>query len=481
MSTVPMEWAEKYRPKNLTDLVGHSSIVKELIKWAHEWERGVPKDKALILYGKPGVGKTSAAYALAYEMDWDIIELNASDQRTAGIIQKVAGSASKMGTFDGTTGRRLVMLDEADNLHGNYDRGGANALINVIKTTSQPIILIANEFYDITPTLRMSCRPIQFRSVSTTSMVTALKNICRNEGVMIGIGVIERIVEGANGDLRSAINDLQAMAIGKRELEVDDMVTAPRDNKETVFKAMDIIFREHDVRAAQEAAWQVDESPEQLIHWIDENLPIGYTKDEDMAAGYFQLARADQFLGRVRRRQNYKLWRYAGLLMSGGVAAVKTQTYPGYKKYQPPQYFRKMGQTKARRNIRDSLAGKIGEHFHVSSEYVRSDLFVFFKQMMRSSDHSVGLAAELKLNPDEIAFLLESKPSKKVEKIYQAAQQLIQDEVEHDIEMFGRFTHMKEGKEIKTEPDEIPINIEPEEPVGSSNEEEKNQSSLFDF
>jgi len=77
--------------------------------------------------------------------------------------------------------------------------------------------------------------------------------------------------------------------------------------------------------------------------------------------------------------------------------------------------------------------------------------------------------------------LLESKPSKKVEKIYQAAQQLIQDEVEHDIEMFGRFTHMKEGTEIKKEPDEIPINIEPQEPVRSSKEEGKNQSSLFDF
>ena len=75
MSTVPMEWAEKYRPKNLKDLAGHSSIVKELYKWAHDWESGVPKDKALILYGKPGVGKTSAAHALASEMEWDVIEL----------------------------------------------------------------------------------------------------------------------------------------------------------------------------------------------------------------------------------------------------------------------------------------------------------------------------------------------------------------------------------------------------------------------
>lgn len=478
MITELLEWAEKYRPKNLTELAGHGSIARDLIRWAQDWERGTHTDKALILYGKPGVGKTSAAHALAYQMAWDVIELNASDQRTAGIIQKVAGSASKMGTFDGISGRRLIILDEADNLHGNYDRGGASAILNVIKTTSQPIILIANEFYDITSQLRMSCRSIQFKSVSSTSMVTALKNICQKEGIMIGIGVLEKIVEGANGDLRSAINDLQAMAIGRHELEVDDMVTASRDIKETVFKAMDIIFKEHDLRTAQEAAWQVDESPEQLIHWIDENLPIGYTKDEDMAAGFFQLARADQFLGRVRRRQNYKLWRYAGLLMSGGVAAVKTQGYPGYKKYQPPQYFRKMGQTRARRNIRDSLSGKIGAHLHVSGEYVRSNLLIFFKHMMKDSDIAVGLAAGLKLNPDEIAFLLDTKPTtKKVETIYGQAQQLVQDEVEHDIELFGGFTHTEE----EIQKGDIPANTEPEEPARSRNENEKNQRSLFDF
>ncbi|NOR59423.1 MAG: AAA family ATPase, partial [Methanosarcinales archaeon] len=119
MTEEPTEWAEKYRPKNLTEVAGHRTIINDLVSWANKWETGVPKDKALIFYGKPGVGKTSAAYALAYQMGWDVIELNASDQRTAGIIQKIAGSASRMGTFDGTSGRRLIILDEADNLHGN--------------------------------------------------------------------------------------------------------------------------------------------------------------------------------------------------------------------------------------------------------------------------------------------------------------------------------------------------------------------------
>ncbi|KAF5423785.1 MAG: replication factor C large subunit, partial [Candidatus Methanomarinus sp.] len=172
------EWAEKYRPKNLQDIAGHNKIVQDLLKWAREWDKESPKDKALILYGKPGVGKTSFVHALAYQMEWDKIELNASDQRTAGIIKKVAGSASKMGTFDGISGKRLVILDEADNLHGNYDRGGARAIIQVIKQSSQPIILIANEFYNVEPALRLSCKAVQFKALNSSSIVSVLKNIC---------------------------------------------------------------------------------------------------------------------------------------------------------------------------------------------------------------------------------------------------------------------------------------------------------------
>lgn len=512
MTEEPTEWAEKYRPKNLTEVAGHRTIINDLVSWANKWETGVPKDKALIFYGKPGVGKTSAAYALAYQMGWDVIELNASDQRTAGIIQKIAGSASRMGTFDGTSGRRLIILDEADNLHGNYDRGGARAIINVVKGTSQPVILIANEFYQMDPALRLACKPVQFRTINSTTIVSALKAICKNEGIMVGIGVIDTIADNANGDLRSAINDLQAMSIGKHELEVDDIITAPRDVKETVFKLMDHVFKAADMRSAQQAAWQVDESPDNLINWIDENLPIGYKDAHDMAAGYFQLARADQFLGRVRRRQNYGLWRYASLLMTGGVSAVRTHSHSGYNKYQAPQFWRKLGQTRAKRNIRDSLAGKIGGICHVSGAYARTDLIWFFKHLMKSKVHSVGLAAELKLDPDEIAFLMDTKPTtKKVGKIYDEAQQLMKDEIEHDIEVFGGFGQEKtekkqvnsllefngtkgnggtEGTDEKdgikgtggTEViDKTDVNHTDVDNVDSVAKEEKSQSSLFDF
>jgi len=485
MNTEHQEWAEKYRPKNLQEIAGHDKIVQDLLKWAREWDKGSPKDKALILHGKPGVGKTSFVHALAYQMEWDKIELNASDQRTASIIKKVAGSASKMGTFNGTSGKRLVILDEADNLHGNYDRGGARAIIQVIKQSSQPIILIANEFYNIEPALRLSCKAIQFKALRSSSIVSVLKNICIKEDVKVSKDVLDIIASSANGDLRSAINDMQAMSIGKSELNIDDITTGSRDIRETIFKAMNKIFQGTDIRSAQEAAWQIDESPENLINWVDENLPIAYKKDTDLAAGYTMLSRADLFLGRVRRRQNYRLWRYASLFMTGGVAAVKTQNYSGFINFKSPQYWRKLGQTRTKRNIRDSTASKIGVLCHVSKKNARADLIWFFKSMIKSKEHSTVLSVELDLNPDEIAFLLDTKPTtKKVKQIYDAAQEMITEKLEHDIEVFGGFGYNDDNgqnKKIEEKVIEQVIEQVTDEQEMHNETEKGRQKSLFDF
>src|SRR5690606_34395586 len=138
--------------------------------------------------------------ALARDQGWEVIELNASDQRTAGVIERVAGSAASMNTFFG--GKRLIILDEADNLHGTADRGGMRAIAGIIKNTFQPIVLIANDVYGLTPTIRNLCLEIKFGSVQSRSMIPALKKVCENEGVLCSLDAIQQLAEGAGGDLR---------------------------------------------------------------------------------------------------------------------------------------------------------------------------------------------------------------------------------------------------------------------------------------
>ena len=75
------DWTEKYRPTSLSDVLGNAKAVNTLLRWARDWEHGPPAKPALILAGSPGIGKTSTALALASEMGWGVIELNASDDQ----------------------------------------------------------------------------------------------------------------------------------------------------------------------------------------------------------------------------------------------------------------------------------------------------------------------------------------------------------------------------------------------------------------
>ena len=128
-----MDWTEKYRPSTLSEVRGNDKARDEFAEWARTWD---DHREAVILHGSPGVGKTSAAHALANDMGWPVIDLNSSDQRTADVIERVAGEAAKSGTLtqsvEGQPGRRLVIMDEADNIHGNYDRGGASAITKLV-------------------------------------------------------------------------------------------------------------------------------------------------------------------------------------------------------------------------------------------------------------------------------------------------------------------------------------------------------------
>jgi replication factor C large subunit len=475
-----LDWTEKYRPQTLPEVVGHNKALLELKKWAEAWMHGTPEARAVVLYGRAGIGKTTAAHALAHDMGWEVIEMNASDQRTADIIEKVAGSASRMSTLDGSNVKRLIIMDEADNIHGTADRGGERAILELIKKTSHPIILIANELYEMSAGLRTACKPIQFNSVMSRSMIPALKRIAEAEGVKCGLGVIEKIAENANGDLRSAINDLQAIAQGKTTLEINEIITGERDSKENIFKVLAKIFKGTNIREAHDATFKLDENPEDLIQWVDENLPVEYTGANDLEEGYHYLGRASVFLGRVKRRQNYNMWRYAGVLMTAGIMVARSHRYTGFVKYQPPSLWRKLGQTKGMRQVRDSTAKKIGTYCHVSMSYTRSQLFPFFRMMLNDEESAPLVAALLALEPEEIAFLTESKSvTKKVQNIYEEAKALREAEVEHEVEVFGGFGKKSQKPEVEraeAEKEEPEVNIKKEE-----RKEVKSQSSLFDF
>ena len=222
-----MDWAEKYRPARLEDIVGNTTAIRQIAAWATNWTN---KSKPLLLYGKPGIGKTSSAYALANDMGWEVIELNASDQRTAAVIERIAGIGSTTASLTGSK-RKLIVLDEADNLQGTADRGGAKAIIECIRNAQQPMILIANDLYGLSPEIRFRCEPVQFKAVPARSIGPRLKYLCAAEKITCSDAALHSIAESAEGDIRSAVNMLYASAIGRDRLEDLQVHTSQKDKR----------------------------------------------------------------------------------------------------------------------------------------------------------------------------------------------------------------------------------------------------------
>ena len=308
-------------------------------------------------------------------------------------------------------------------------------MLKLVRETNQPVLLIANEYYEIEKPLRDAAKGIQFRSVRSTTIAQALREICRNEGVECDPDALMMIAERAGGDMRSAVNDLQAAAQGQKVVKVEDVATAERDVKSSIFKVLEVIFKGNKAQEALQASYELDESPEDLINWVDENLPLAYA-GEDLWRGFEHLARADVFLGRVRVRQNYGLWRYAGYLMTGGVQSAKAAARHGYVAFRPPSRWRRMGQTRKARAVRDSAAKKIAGRCHVSAAFARAELMGFVGLLLADKKKAANLAAELGLEAEEIALLLGSNPTtKKVQSIFEEASKIRAAELYEEVEL----------------------------------------------
>jgi replication factor C large subunit len=483
------EWTEKYRPKRLSAVVGNEKAIEDLREWADELARPKSK-KAALLHGPAGCGKTSAAYALAAERGWEVIELNASDQRNEGVIRSIVGPASSCTTFSQQT--RLIILDEADNLHGSEDRGGTKAITEIVKQSTQPIILTANDKYKVGGGLTRNCRVIAFERIKAGMVFRVLRRISEERGLAIENNALIALAKNAHGDLRSAINDLQALAMtaqtGER-ISAEEIVTGGRDREEDIFGVLRLIFSTED-RGLQEvlaALYSLDKTPEESIQWVYKNFAYTYD-DARFLHGLEYLSRADLYLGRVRQRENYKFWRYASGLMAGSMLSAQAMKPSGGPGWNPPgpRYFKSPWQRarlpdeaeRASGPMDTEIAAKIAQYVKVPQSHALSFILPFLPIFFEDDRKAAEITAALRLDVPEIATLVREGEKERAERIYQAARALMARRVaERRVE--GPQVVMatvKEEKRIKKR------DVELVDEIGKGDDMEvKNQRMLTDF
>jgi len=414
------EWTEKYRPRSLSEIVGNDNAIRAIRKWGESWRSCIPRVKALTLRGEPGTGKTSAALALAHDMCWDFIEMNASDHRNAESIKKVAGAGSVSQTFtlDGEffssdeDRRKLVILDEADNLFAREDSGGAKEIAETIRETRQPIILIVNDYYELTrkaPAIKSLAESVMFGRIDAKSIVKVLKTVAVHEGATVPESALAHVAENSGGDMRAALNDLQMLVEGRETLTLEDSKAVGKRNQlrdlDAAFRAM---FGAKTVKEARDATFDLDKTPDELVKWIEESIPMELPHPSDMARAFDALSRSDVYLGRTRKLQHYGLWSYAKEMMTGGVALSRgLGPRPNVYQYRFPGFFILMSRAKGPRAARESISSKLADHLHTSRKCVIDSTLPYLSVIVKNDQELLGkLVSDFGLDDGDVAYLL---------------------------------------------------------------------------
>ncbi|KAH0562640.1 hypothetical protein GP486_002680 [Trichoglossum hirsutum] len=257
-------WTVKYAPTSMSQICGNKGQVEKLQRWLRNFPNALKSNfkkagpdatgnqRAVIIHGPPGIGKTTAAHLVAKMEGYDIIESNASDTRSKklleGGLRGVLDNTSLLGYFAGDhkeveSGKKKIVLimDEVDGMSAG-DRGGVGALAQVCKKTHIPMILICNDRR--LPKMRPfdHCTlDMTFRRPTVNDIRSRVMTICYREGLKLSPQVIDALVEGTHGDIRQIINMISTAKLDQASMDFDQSKSMSKAwEKHIILKPWDI-------------------------------------------------------------------------------------------------------------------------------------------------------------------------------------------------------------------------------------------------
>ena len=493
------DWTERHRPTSESHLEGNETQRQKIRKWLDDWKNGVPKNKAILLVGPPGVGKTTVARAIAHDMGWSVIELNASDARNAASIRKAAtkGATHRSLFFNPEENdkKTLILIDEVDHLSGGLrsvsesrindaikvnldsndsvqlkgDTGGKAELLKLLAETKQPVILACNEVMGLWGK-SSNCRSTRdrFQRLVTTinfdrASKDALRNIARrvlkSENVEYDTPAVEALVTNNPGDLRALVRDLQVICASAKN-SIDESIvqeyveSSERDVSVEVFPGLAKLYKSKKSEDAIKLGISIDKSPSELLNWIHWNNPSIFTNKNAIDRGNKALCQSSKMLMAMYENTAHRSWYWSSQISGLAASVVNQQDLPEKLFPSYPNFLRR-GTSQGRSTIINRLTEITG----ASKSSVREELLPLLISLHSETSEvgnidDFGISIDLGLTGDEHAALCGLPKTRKSTKELIARYNLIESERKESI----AEPVVKELQDVEVKQEEAPKN-----------------------
>ena len=211
-------WTEKYRPRELSQVVGNKKQLQQIHQWFTQRAQGTTPYKGLLFSGCPGTSKTTVAHCVLKYYGFRVKEFNASDSYNYKLIQEELDNiinhqqldrqpcAVIMDEIDGIDSRSLTTLINFLNPYRGNRKVTKAQKLQYQKVRRPPIICICNHFYSKKiANLKKDCLEIVFYKPTIDELCQLLTNIATKESLNIESEAIRAIAQFSQGDYRRAI------------------------------------------------------------------------------------------------------------------------------------------------------------------------------------------------------------------------------------------------------------------------------------